>query len=296
MAIAFDRAQRPLRQLRRSLKTVPATPLPEDVHKLRTSSRRIEAIVAALSPAGDKLSRRVLKSIKPLRKAAGNVRDMDVLAERAQRLPLEPHGESVASLLEALRSLRKKHAEGLVEAIEHHRKQAREHLKQYTAQIEKRRDSAPLAREAERRVRSAAASHAQELASWPALSARNLHGFRLKVKELRTVLQLLANADSTLIRDLRAAKDQIGEWHDWLELGKTAAQALDTQQHGALLALIRHNHKQKLSVALTAANALRERHLEGPLKKPPVSEPSSQSTPERRSPVSAVTGRPNQAA
>lgn len=288
MALDFDRAQKPLRQLRKSLKTLPATPLPEDVHKLRTGSRRIETMVATLSPDAEKLSRRLLKSIKPLRKAAGRVRDMDVLSERARTLPLELHDESIACLLEYLESSRKKHAAELMKALDRHHKQARDYLKQYAAQIEERRDSAALAHEAEHQARSAAASHTAELSRWPALSARNLHAFRLKVKELRTVLQLLPATDSALVSALETVKDQIGEWHDWFELGRAAAQALDKRQHRALLALIRQNGQETLSKALASANTLRQRYLERPLKKPPVAE--------RREPASAVKGRRNPAA
>jgi CHAD domain-containing protein len=296
MAIAFDRVEKPLRQLRRSLSKLAADPPPEDVHKLRTRARHIEAIAMALSPAGEKLARRLLKSIKPLRKAAGRVRDMDVLAVHARTLPLELHGESVASLLEHLESSRKKHAANLLEILDHHQKQARDQLKQYAAQIEKHKGSAPRAREIERQVRSAAASHTAELGNWPALNARNLHSFRLKVKELRSVLQLLSGADQALVDALGIAKDKIGEWHDWLQLAKAAAEALDAGQHRALLTLIRQNGQQKLNEALACANALRQRYFERPLKKPPIPDSSLDSSPERRSSAAAVTRRPNQAA
>lgn len=296
MAIAFDRAQKPLRQLRKLLKTPSAPPLPEDVHRLRTRSRQIEAITAALPSSAEKLTRRLLKSVKPLRKAAGRVRDMDVLADRVRSIPPELHGESIARLLEYLESSRKKHAAELVEALDRHRKQAREHLKQYAAQLEKRGASAALVHEAEEQVRSAAARCIGELADWPALNARNLHAFRLKVKELRTVLMLLSDADQLFVDALRTVKDQIGEWHDWFQLGAVASQALDALQHRALLALIRQNAKQKLTEALAAANALRTRYFERPLRKPPVRERRAEQRSGRRSSRPAVTELPSRTA
>ena len=39
----------------------------------------------------------------------------------------------------------------------------------------------------------------RELSNWPRLNEDNLHSFRLKVKELRSVLQLLADGDMKIM-------------------------------------------------------------------------------------------------
>jgi CHAD domain-containing protein len=308
MAIAFDRVQKPLRQLRRLLRNLAADPAPEDVHKLRTRTRQIEAIAGALSPSGEKLTRRLLKAIKPLRKAAGGVRDMDVLAARARSLLEEqrqnsvadPLVDSLARLLESLKVSRKKHASGLLDAVEQQRKTARDYLKQYAKQLEACENSASQTRESEQRLQAAAASLAAELNSWPALSTRNLHPFRLKVKELRSVLLLLSAAnqefdqmfdhefDPIFVGALGTVKEKIGEWHDLHELDTAASQALDPQQDRTLLALIKETARPKLREALAAANALRQRPLQSAAKKPAASERASRRLP--------VTASPNQAA
>jgi CHAD domain-containing protein len=275
--------EKPLRQLRKSLRQLPDGPAPDAVHRLRTRSRQVEAIAAALPPAGEKLTRRLLKSIKSVRKAAGRVRDMDVLAGLARTLPQELHGEAIACLAEHLESSRKKHAAELLETLDRHHKPAREHLKQYAGQIEKRKDSAEHMREMEDRVQATATRLTADLSRWPTLTARNLHAFRLKVKELRAVLQFLDNTDRALVDDLRRVKDKIGGWHDWLQLAKTAAEVLNAQQHRPLLMLIRQTCRQKLNEALASADAFRQHPLERLPKKPPASE--------RRIPASAITGR-----
>ncbi|HVU47567.1 MAG TPA: CHAD domain-containing protein [Terracidiphilus sp.] len=287
MAIAFDRVEKPLRQLRRSLKSLSANPAPEAVHKLRTRARQVEAIAAALPPTSEKLARRLLKSIKSVRKAAGRVRDMDVLAAHTRTLPQEPHSEALTLLLEQLESSRKTHAAALIDTLEVQRKPGREHLKQYASQLEKRKSSTALEREVEEKVNAAAAHLSAELSRWPALTARNLHAFRLKVKELRAVLQLLLSSDQALVNDLGVVKEKIGEWHDWLQLAKAAAEALDAKQHRALLAAIKQTGQRKLAEALTASTALRQHHLERPAKKPPVSErrPAGATIKARRTPA-----------
>ncbi len=279
MAIAFDRVEKPLRQLRKSLRKLPASPAPDAVHKLRTRARQVEAIAAALPPAGEKLARRLLKSIKSLRKAAGRVRDMDVLAAHARTLPHEPHAEPLARLFDHLDRSRKVHAAALLETFDSQRKPAREHLRQYARQLE---NNSAFTVETEAQIGAAAAQLTADLNRWRPLTARNLHSFRLKVKELRAVLQLLESANQTFVSDLGIVKDKIGDWHDWQQLAKTAAEVLGTKQHRALLTVIRRACSQKLSEALASANALRARHLQRPPKKPPVSE---------RSTPAAVTAR-----
>ena len=309
MAIAFDRVQKPLRKLRKSLRNLPADPQPEQVHRLRTRSRQIEAAAAALSPAGEKLTRRLLKSIKPLRKAAGSVRDMDVLAAKAIAFAQEPgqdpgqnlHRDGLARLVEHLQQSRKKSAAGLLAVVDQRKKAARRNLKLYAKQIEGAQDSASAARGAERQAQAAAAQLTAELDRWPALSARNLHSFLLKVKALRSVLQLLSGTDGELAGDpfgnsligaLGTVKDKIGEWHDWRQLATAAADALDPQQQRELLTAIKKIVRQKLHEALAAADAIRDVIRDQPLhpgaKKPPASE--------RRLPAQAATARRNPAA
>ena len=272
MAIAFDRVKKPLRQLRKSLRQLSDNPAPDRVHKLRTGARQVEAIASAIPPASEKLARRLLKCIKMVRKAAGRVRDMDVLTAHAHTLPQQPHNQALARLVEHLEQSRKAHADTLLRTLDLQRKTARAHLKTYSGQLEKRNKSSVLLSDVEGQVHASAARLTAEISRWPSLSPHNLHGFRLKVKELRAVLQLLPSSDHVLVNDLGVVKDRIGAWHDWLQLAKTATEVLDAGQDNGLLTLIRQTGKQKLTEALATANALRQRHLQLPLKKPPVSE------------------------
>ena len=65
-----------------------------------------------------------------------------------------------------------------------------------------------------------------QLKSPPRLSRSTLHPYRLKVKELRDVLQLSdRTADKDFLKELGEVKDAIGEWHDWEELTSIAGQS-----------------------------------------------------------------------
>jgi CHAD domain-containing protein len=101
----------------------------------------------------------------------------------------------------------------------------------------------------------------QELRAWPKLNAKNIHPFRLKVKEWRYVLQLGQESDSRLLDELGRVKDQIGLWHDWNELSGIAAKAFDHGPGCSVMAQIRSRTKKEFEKALETANAFRAQYL-----------------------------------
>lgn len=263
----LDRVQKPLRQLRKSLKQLPDDPLPAEVHKLRTRARHIEAIAAAVTEPNDKRTGRLLKSIKPVRKAAGNVRDMDVLTSNALTLRQNHGQKSLVRLIERLGIARRKSATDLIDTVDQRRKAARRLLKQYAKRVQSALDHKHARQpngnstQAEQHVQAVVAELKDELRRWPALNAGNIHPFRLKVKELRSILQLLPDADANLVNALGSVKDQIGDWHDWQQLAQTAAQMLDSSKDRGLVIQIDKIGRKKLNCALTSANALRKRYF-----------------------------------
>src|SRR5262249_26368443 len=125
---------------------------------------------------------------------------------------------------------------------------------------------------------------ASELKKPPHLRRSNLHAYRLKVKELRNVLQLSDQAaDQEFFEKLGEVKDAIGEWHDWEELIAIAGRLLD---HGASCKLVKHlkvTSNSKYESALSLANHMRTRYLKaarptGQAKKRPLSNSVLQAT------------------
>jgi CHAD domain-containing protein len=274
MDLPLDRLQKPLRQLRKSLKQLSKDPPPEEVHRLRTRARHIEAIAPALAPSKPGKTRRLLKTIKPVRKAAGSVRDMDVLTGNALSLPQNSHSESLVRLIEHLGNTRQQSAGTLLETVSQQRKSARHLLKQYARLVrsaagEKHSGSAGKAAKSAQHIEAAIAGLRRELARWPVLNAKNIHPFRLKVKELRSILQLLPVPRNAAPSEfppgfsevLGRVKDLIGDWHDWQQLSAFARDTLDARQDRALLVQIEETGERKLEEALEAANALRTRWL-----------------------------------
>ncbi len=266
--MALGTVQKPVRRLRRALQSLPIDPPIEAVHDLRTSTRRVEAIIAALSMDQEKPARRLLKIIKAVRKAAGAVRDMDVLAGNAITLASNRRDDSVLRLLQHLHYLRIHSARRLLDTVAGNRKDARRCLKRFSRQIEKwfdREDSPQTNRTAAGQPhRRAAAKLFNDLQHWPRLDAGNLHAFRIKVKELRYLLQLAKGADAGLLEALDTAREQIGDWHDWHELARIAEKALDPHEDRAALKKIALIGDRRLRQALVSAQQIKALSLSRP--------------------------------
>lgn len=68
-----------LQKLSKNLKEFPNDPTADDVHDLRTRTRRVESILQALEMDSASNERKLLAGLKSVRSRAGKVRDMDVL-------------------------------------------------------------------------------------------------------------------------------------------------------------------------------------------------------------------------
>jgi CHAD domain-containing protein len=271
MSDELERVRKALRELGKSLQSLSGDSAPRDVHKLRTASRRVEAIAGVLAAADQKKSRRLVKSIEPTRKAAGGVREMDVLLANARKLARYCDGESLNHLIAHLETARQQYAGELQHALHHRRKAVLEDLKEYSRFVaslakhaQSRSSSDDQASRAQEEIHSSAMNVVRELGDWKPLDAGNLHEFRLKVKQLRYTLQLDAQADPDLVEALGDVQRRVGDWHDWHQLEEIARVVLIYDEDRALLDRIRETVKRRFHRALASANALRGKYLNMP--------------------------------
>jgi CHAD domain-containing protein len=262
MALDLDRAEKTVRTLRKLLKKMSNPPTPEEVHDFRTTSRRVDATLKAFSLDSEPSSHRLLKRLARLRKRAGKVRDMDVLTDFGSTV--RPKGENECSimLLEHLGARRQKHAAKLRAAVRQRGLKLGQRLKRISTEFETRLP------EASAHVAALAVKLSTDLASPARLHKGNLHPYRLKVKELRDMLQMADNADQQeFITSLGEVKDAIGEWHDWQELTEIAADILDHGPRCQLLRELQRIREVKYQRALGVAAAMRKKHLRLPPRK-----------------------------
>jgi CHAD domain-containing protein len=289
MPIDANSIRKPFRKMRKLLKNFPDPPAAEDVHKLRTHTRRLEAIIGGFRLNDETAGKDTLKSLKPIRKAAGEVRDMDVLTDLAASLDPKDDADCRLKLMQHLACRRTKVATKLVKKVNALEKRLRAELKQCVAEsgIMGTKTGSATGKEIRKTRERAASSMAsslqveQDLRDWPRLDDENIHPFRIKVKELRYVLQFAQDSDSKLTRALGAVKDQIGLWHDWNELAAIAEQVLDHGAECRITSQIVTRTKHELEKSLDTANALRSQYL-------PSKAGSGSKKSEKKSAVSAI--------
>lgn len=256
MTVTLETAVRPFRKLRKLFKKFPTEPRPDKVHSLRTQTRRLEATLATLTHGQDASAQKLLKAVTPVRKAAGKVRDLDVHIENVVALRDQDHGDGVIRLVEHLAELRAKKVDRLQTEVARRSSKARRGLKRCSKGIERAIDAKSSAAETDAaRLQILTA----ELEHWPRLTSKNLHAFRIRVKELQYMLQLTPETTKNQLQPLAKVKDSAGEWHDWVELQGIAQEVLDPQVDYRLLTLIKQTVQTKLRRALAEANTLKTR-------------------------------------
>ncbi len=266
---------RRVKKLRKSLKTFSKDPTVEDVHDLRTRTRRVESIVDALAMDRSTRGRKLTKQMKVLRKRAGKVRDMDVLTTHVLQLGVDSDPGCVVRLAHHLGVQRYKHAAALHSVVQDEASQMRKRLKQSRRKLDRALQryteaatdlaGTDKSAQAPMHAMSEALTIARELAAVPRLDRNNLHPYRIEVKRLRYILEM---ADSNgqqkaFVNALKKVQDLIGEWHDWVELS-AIAQELLAHDGCPLLKKIDETAQQKFAEALRTTEQMRRQYLRAP--------------------------------
>ncbi len=240
------------RRLGRQLSKLTRKPAAENVHRFRTSSRRVEVLVADLAEKRNGNDKKLLKLLGRLRKKAGRVRDLDVqsAALRSLKIPQEPGRK--AQLTRALAEERVKREEKLAKALNKKTMaEANKRLKRAAASLEIPKNADPLAR-ARRKLDELEVDQG-------AVSEKTLHQFRIAGKRARYIAELAGkDAEATrLIGLLKHMQDVIGDWHDWVQLAERAEGLFGGVQDSALVAALRNITRAKFRQAVNTLNETR---------------------------------------
>jgi CHAD domain-containing protein len=205
----------------------------------------------------------MLKNLGRFRKRAGKVRDMDVLTNYASMVHVHGEEECAVQLLERIGAARRKQANKLRAEVQKAGPAVRGDLKRTPAVLAKRIPRNGRAQRESPAVNAAANALklAVELADPQRLSRDNLHPYRLKVKELRNVLQMAAGDFPKFVDELGQVKDAIGEWHDREELVSLAEKTLEHGNGCGLLVELKRIASRKYERALVLTEAFRTKYL-----------------------------------
>src|SRR5262249_37589227 len=163
-----------------------------------------------------KKTRNLLCDLRDIRKRAGKVRDMDVLTADALTIRAEGEQDCLVQLLEYLGAKANKSAKKLRRFITGAGQQDGGGLKRNYKSVEKllkRSEDQPSGSDAMSVTMARTLKLSTDLQSPARLNRKNLHAYRLKVKELRDVLQLSEQeGDGEFLSKLGDVKDAIGDW------------------------------------------------------------------------------------
>jgi CHAD domain-containing protein len=266
---------RRVNKLRKSLKGFSKDPTVDDVHDLRTRTRRVESILLALELDSSRSVRKLLSALQLVRRRAGKVRDMDVLTSYVVGLGVQDDSGCIVRLLHHLGGERHRYARKLHSIVQDTAPELRKRLKRSRRKLDSTLDRFAKSKfdlesgggqseEAPLHAMSVALRLCRELAAVQRLGPNNLHAYRLEVKRLRYVLEMAESSEAEqrdFIDELKDVQDRIGEWHDLLELAGIAHQVLKEHRGCKVLAKIEGIRDRKFKEALRITEEMRHRYL-----------------------------------
>ncbi|MBZ5569409.1 MAG: CHAD domain-containing protein [Acidobacteriia bacterium] len=247
MAVDNARTLALLRKLDQLLGKTHAKLVAERVHLIRTTARRLEALLETLADQSDRRQRKLRKRLKCLRRGAGGVRDIDVQIAALRRLMIGREQERKARLMQALVEKRSEREQELVNALDHKDVQKlRKGLQRWSEEISsaaKPERKTPVTPAQEFDGVAASLRRFSTLSRQvSALTPENLHAYRTRCKQIRYIAEMAGNTlqAKRVVEPLKLVQDAIGDWHDWQTLTETAESLFSHSPDSALMAALRN--------------------------------------------------------
>lgn len=245
----------------------------EDVHRLRTTVRRLEVQLAS-PPArvANRDANKVAKSLKALRRKAGKVRDIDVhlgllkpprLSPSPARRPrasgppkAQPWAQSQDKLRQILQHKRDRQLGALRALVAEAAPLLESRL---PALVERRPQATVSLRDAHQRASRARQRFLQWTRDIPG-DVQGLHQLRIRTKKLRYSLEPLQACEEAagLVAKLKQVQDAIGKWHDWVTLEQLAARYLDSSDAAPARDALRAHCEREYRRARRTAQSVRD--------------------------------------
>jgi len=235
MPIDLKRSRLAFQKLGRELTKLTKEPAPASVHKFRTNSRRVEALLSEVAPELNRNDKKLLKLLSRLRKKAGRVRDLDVEIASLRSLKVPEGNGHKTQFVEELVQERAKREQKLARAFDPETAaEVRKRLKRAAREIDIPRNIEPLTLTLSK-LAKLGRDHVP-------LTEKTLHQYRIIGKRARYIAEL-ADHDAEakrIVDQLKHMQDVIGDWHDWLKLTQKAEALFGGVRDSALVAMLRN--------------------------------------------------------
>lgn len=258
-----ERTQGLFRRLELLLSRTGAAPTPERVHQVRTTARRLEAILEIVYPEPTTRVEKTLRGLKRLRRRAGAVRDLDVQAAALRTLKIGREAERKARLLSALADSRATREEQFQRVIQSGKtSKLRKRLHQTAAEMAQA--SVPPAQNGHNwppvwidfdPVSASLRMFARLARQTKAITADNIHAYRTRCKRIRYVAEMAGASPESkrVVGLLKRVQDSVGNWHDWHTLTITAEELFSRSLDSALVSALRNISNAKFVEARAVA-------------------------------------------
>jgi CHAD domain-containing protein len=253
MPIDAKRSREVFQKLDRDLIKLSSKPSAQSVHRFRTGTRRVQILLAELSPKLDGNEKKLLKQLNAIRKRAGKLRDLDVqlAALHSVKVPREPRRKT--QLVHHLIELRSQQEKKLRKSADRATiREIRKRLKRAAKRFRPEKSRDPLATAKGMLNRSEASAELNEAV---------LHQYRILTKRARYAAEFAAPAAAAtvFIAELKGIQDALGDWHDWLTLTHSAGDRIGDVHESPLVAEIHNVTGAKYRRAVAALTQMRAR-------------------------------------
>lgn len=225
---------------------------PASVHKFRTYSRRVEALLGCLVPESSRNDRKLLKLLARLRKKAGRVRDLDVQMSNLRSLKIAREVGQKSQLQRTLAQERGKQEKKLAQSLNKEKiRELRKRLRRAARDLEIPESTNPLS--------VTTREFAQLGRSQGPLTEKTLHQYRIAGKRARYLAEFAGKDPDAqrVIEQLKGMQDVIGDWHDWLKLTVRAEELFGGVRDSALVAALRNLTRAKFRQGVDAVVEMR---------------------------------------
>lgn len=264
-----ERTQGLFRRLDLLLSRTGAAPTPERVHQVRTTARRLEAVLEIVYPEPTKRIAKLLDGLKRLRRRAGAVRDLDVQSAALRTLKIGREAERKTRLLASLADSRSSRETQFQRVIQSGKTEKLRKRLQITA-AEMAQASVPPEQNGHNwppvwidfdPVAASLRMFARLARQTKAITSDNIHSYRTSCKRIRYVAEMAGSSPESkrVVGLLKRVQDSIGDWHDWLTLTVTAEELFSHSLDSAMVSALRNIANAKFVEArAVAADARRE--------------------------------------
>jgi CHAD domain-containing protein len=251
VGLVFDR-------MNRQITRVAKDRTPGNVHRLRTNSRRVEVLVAELSPeSGNK--RKLLKRLSKLRGKAGKVRDLDVQIAFLKELKVPDRQNHRAQLFDALIKDQERQSKRLAKYVDN------EQLRKLRKRLRKAEADTNLTGVDPLKLAFVRLPKPGQVT----LTEKVLHACRISAKHARYLAELDPESPTAkrFVEELKKAQDDIGHWHDVLKLTERAEKLFGGVRQSSLVSALQNISRARfrragsaLQAALKAVTAIDAQH------------------------------------